>query len=79
MLKLNALFVLVLVSALSATVSANELLEDIVIDTSDLPASIGADLTETMEQMQQEALAAPSLLITEDNAHSGEHGANSAQ
>ncbi|MGL4447164.1 MAG: hypothetical protein ACRCUZ_05485, partial [Shewanella sp.] len=59
MLKLNSLFVLVLVSALSATVSANEFFEEIVIDTSDLPASIGADLTQTMEQMQQEALASP--------------------
>ncbi|MGL4640089.1 MAG: hypothetical protein ACRCZA_10280 [Shewanella sp.] len=78
MLKLNSLFVLVLVSALSATVSANEFFEEIVIDTSDLPASIGADLTQTMEQMQQEALASPTLLSTEDGALPPKHAANSA-
>ncbi|MGL4616026.1 MAG: hypothetical protein ACRCVV_19475 [Shewanella sp.] len=79
MLKLNSLFVLVLVSALSATVSANEFLEEIVIDTSDLPASIDADLTQTMEQMQQEALALPTLLSTEGGTLPPKHAANSAR
>lgn len=56
MFNLKSVFAFVLVSTLSAHVSANAFVDEIVIDTADLQASISADLTTTMEKMHQEAL-----------------------
>lgn len=66
MFNLKSALALVLVSALSANVSANVLVDEIVIDTTDLQASIHAELTAAMDKMQQEELQTPTLLIAEE-------------
>lgn len=66
MFNLKSAFALVLVSALSVNVSANVLVDEIVIDTTDLQASINTDLTAAMDKMQQEELQAPTMLIAEE-------------
>lgn len=65
MFNLKSVFAFVLVSTLSAHVSANAFVDEIVIDTADLQASISADLT-TMEKMHQEALEEATLLIADE-------------
>lgn len=67
MFNLKSAFALVLVSALSINVSANVLVDEIVIDTTDLQASINADLTAAMDKMQQEELQTPTMLIAEED------------
>ncbi|MCL1088427.1 hypothetical protein L2744_02140 [Shewanella profunda] len=66
MFNLKSVFAFVLVSTLSAHVSANVLVDEIVIDTADLQASISADLTTAMEIMHQEALEEATLLIADE-------------
>ncbi|MFB2660412.1 hypothetical protein [Shewanella mangrovisoli] len=65
-LKSAFALVLVLVSTLSANVSANVIDAEIIIDTSDLQASINAELTATMEKMHEEALQDPTLLLADE-------------
>ncbi|MFV0595959.1 hypothetical protein [Shewanella sp.] len=66
MFNLKSAFALVLVTALSANVSANVIDAEIIIDTSDLQASINAELTATMEKMHEEALQDPTLLLADE-------------
>ncbi|MCA1896188.1 hypothetical protein [Shewanella putrefaciens] len=66
MFNLKSVFAFVLVSTLSAHVSANAFVDEIVIDTADLQASISADLTTTMAKMHQEALEEATLLIADE-------------
>ncbi|MGL5665540.1 MAG: hypothetical protein ACRDD9_05370 [Shewanella sp.] len=66
MFNLKSAFALVLVNALSANVSANVIDAEIIIDTSDLQASINAELTATMEKMHEEALQDPTLLLADE-------------
>ena len=66
MFNLKSAFALVLVSALSTNVYANVIDAEVIIDTSDLQASINAELTATMDKMHQEALQAPTLLIADE-------------
>lgn len=66
MFNLKSAFTLVLVSALSANVVASEINAEIIIDTSDLQTSISAELIAMMDQMHQEALQEPTLLIADE-------------
>ncbi|MBP6518840.1 MULTISPECIES: hypothetical protein [unclassified Shewanella] len=70
MFNLKSAFALILVSALSFNASANVLVDEIVIDTSDLQANITADLTTAMNKMHQEVLQEATLLIATDDVAS---------
>ena len=70
MFNLKSAFALILVSALSFNASANVLVDEIVIDTSDLQANITADLTAAMNKMHQEVLQEATLLIATDDVTS---------
>ncbi|MGI2096339.1 hypothetical protein [Shewanella glacialipiscicola] len=70
MFNVKSAFTLVFISALSfnANANANVLVDEIVIDTSDLQTSITADLSAAMDKMHQELLQEATLLIAEDDA-----------
>lgn len=70
MFNLKSAFALILVSALNFNASANVLVDEIVIDTSDLQANITADLTAAMNKMHQEVLQEATLLIATDDVTS---------
>ncbi|MCS6115053.1 MULTISPECIES: hypothetical protein [Shewanella] len=72
MFNLKSAFALAIISALSLNASANVLVDEIVIDTSDLQASITADLTAAMNKMHQEVLQEATLLIAADDVASNQ-------
>ena len=68
MFNVKSAFALAFISALSFNANANVLVDEIVVDTSDLQTSITADLGAAMDKMHQELLQEATLLIAEDDA-----------
>ncbi len=68
MFNVKSAFALAFISALSFNANANVLVDEIVVDTSDLQTSITADLSAVMDKMHQELLQEATLLIAEDDA-----------